>query len=85
MLNVEDERFIEQDRQDLCEILAVRFGNIPNDVIQQIDELKDLNQLQRLILVACNSPSFKVFIEELGEPNQSFKLTGERFNPIRGN
>ncbi|WP_138494213.1 hypothetical protein [Paenibacillus pinistramenti] len=78
----QDEVFLRQDREDLFEILAMRFGEIPEGLIRQIGQLTDLNQLQRLILVACNSPDLNVFMEELGEPESSFKLTGERFNPL---
>lgn len=78
----EEEMFLRQDREDLREILTMRFGDIPEDVNTQIEHITDLNQLQRLILVACNSLDLRVFTEELGEPDQSFKLTGERFNPL---
>lgn len=77
-----DEGFVKQDQEDLTAILNMRFGEIPAEIALRIEGLHDLNQLQRLIIVACNAPDWKVFTEELDEGVQAYKLTGERFNPL---
>src|SRR5699024_12671484 len=45
-------------------------------------ELNTLDALERLILVAANAPSFQVFLEELEQSEGSFRIVGERFNPL---
>lgn len=82
MFLFEEEAEYVQDREDLIAVLQMRFGDIPPRLIEQIYELNDLNTLERLILVAANAPSFKVFLEELEEGAGAFRMTGERFNPI---
>lgn len=82
MFLFEDEASYVDDREDLIAILKMRFGEIPPGIIQAIYDLKEYAALERLILVAANVPSLKVFIEELEEGSGSFKILGERFNPI---
>lgn len=77
----EDAQFI-QDREDLISILRMRFGDIPAKMIDAIYQLDELDTIDRLILVAANAPSFKVFLEEMGADEDSFRIVGERFNPI---
>ncbi|MFC3040629.1 hypothetical protein ACFOGI_10260 [Virgibacillus xinjiangensis] len=77
----EDAGFVE-DREDLISILKMRFGKVPPKVVESIYEMNDLDTLERLILVAANAPSLKVFLEELEEGEGSFRITGERFNPL---
>lgn len=82
MFLFEKEAEFVQDREDLIAVLQMRFGDIPPGVIQNIYDLNDLDTLERLILVAANAPSFKVFLEELEEGSGAYRITGERFNPI---
>lgn len=79
---INEESFMQQDREDLLAILNMRFGEITADVLQMIEEQNDLNILQRLILVASNAPVIDVFLEEIREGDQAYKLTGERYNPM---
>ncbi len=79
---INEESFMQQDREDLLAILNMRFGEITADVLQMIEEQKDLNTLQRLILVASNAPVIDVFLEEIREGDQAYKLIGERYNPM---
>lgn len=82
MFLFEKEADFVQDREDLLALLQMRFGEVPPSVIQNIYDLNDLDTLERLILVAANAPSFKIFLEELEEGSGAFRITGERFNPI---
>ncbi|OPA73329.1 hypothetical protein BVG16_29455 [Paenibacillus selenitireducens] len=78
----EEALFIQQDLKDLNAILEMRFGEVPAEVLDIMTNIRDLNRLQRLILVACNTPDWKVFVEELQEGEGAYRLTGERFNPL---
>ncbi|MEK5548966.1 hypothetical protein [Paenibacillus sp. FSL L8-0689] len=82
MNQVETEQFVRDDRNDLLALLEMRFGGVPQPVQEQICRLQDLNELQRLIIAACNAVDWEVFMEELQLGQDSFKLTGERFNPV---
>ncbi|WP_404452294.1 hypothetical protein LG329_18290 [Virgibacillus necropolis] len=82
MFSYENDANFVQDREDLIAILRMRFGDIPSGVVEAVYELNELDTLERLILVAANAPSLKVFLEELEEGNGSFRIMGERFNPI---
>ncbi|MGV6936776.1 hypothetical protein ACWA2B_15025 [Paenibacillus sp. CMM36] len=82
MNQVETEQFVRDDRNDLLALLEMRFGGVPQPVQEQICRLQDLNELQRLIIAACNAADWEVFMEELQLGQDSFKLTGERFNPV---
>lgn len=77
----EDANFV-QDREDLIAVLRMRFGDIPSGVIDAIYKINDMNTLERLILVAANAPKLKIFLEELKEGSGTFKILGDRFNPI---
>jgi hypothetical protein len=70
-----------QDQEDLINLLQMRFGEIAPEVVTAICTLEDMEQVERLILVAANAPEYRVFLEEL-EMKDGFKITGERFNPL---
>lgn len=80
----EQEADFVEDREDLIAVIQLRFGKVPPKVIEQIYDISDLNTLERLILVAANAPNFTIFLEELHEGEESFRIIGERFNPIEG-
>lgn len=82
MNQAEMEQFAQNDREDLLALLEMRFGPVPDDVREVIGRNEDLNDLQRLIIAACNAAEWEVFVEELHAGQGSFKLTGERFNPV---
>lgn len=82
MFTFEEDANLVQDREDLLAILRMRFGSIPAGVTEAVYNLNKLDSLERLILVAANAPSLKIFLEELEEGNDSFRIMGERFNPI---
>lgn len=76
------ELFAKQDREDLLAVLEMRFGELGDDVKARIASIDQLDELQRLILAACNASAWSVFAEELQAGGGAFKLTGERFNPL---
>jgi hypothetical protein len=77
-----EKMLLENDRQDLLELLLIRYGDVPLSVTEAIGTISDTNTLQRLILAAANAASWSVFIEELHSGEGSFKLVGERFSPF---
>lgn len=82
MFNFENEAAFVQDREDLIAVLRMRFGDISTETIEGIYELNELDTLERLILVAANAPTLQIFLEEMEEGDESFRITGERFNPL---
>ncbi|MFZ3577280.1 hypothetical protein [Virgibacillus sp. DJP39] len=82
MFSFEDDANFVQDREDLIAILRMRFGDLSTGIIDAIYQMKELDTLERLILVAANAPSLRIFLEELEEGSGSFRIMGERFNPI---
>ncbi|HLR63102.1 MAG TPA: hypothetical protein VK097_11785 [Lentibacillus sp.] len=82
MFLFEDEANIVDDREDLLSILKMRFGDIPPKIVEMIYDINSYETLERLILVASNVPSLKIFLEELEEGEGSFRILGDRFNPI---
>ena len=80
----EDERMLRVDREDLFALLAMRYGEVPEDVRQSILQVKKPEVLQRLILAAANAPRWSSFVRELGAGEESFRLVGEDFNPLAG-
>ncbi|WP_164669517.1 hypothetical protein [Virgibacillus doumboii] len=82
MFRYEQEAAIEQDREDLIGLLKMRFGSVSPGVIEAIYQQDDFDTIERLILVAANVPDFKTFLEELEEGKGTFRMVGERFNPL---
>lgn len=70
-----------QDQEDLLAVLDMRFGEIPRAAVERIAAIRKPDELQRLILAACNACAWSVFAEELHAGEGAFKLAGERFNP----
>ncbi|RCW67024.1 hypothetical protein [Saliterribacillus persicus] len=82
MFQYEEEAAIGEDREDLIQLLTMRFGSMPPNVLEAIYQLNEFETIERLILVAANAPTLKTFLEELQEGQGNFKIVGERFNPI---
>ncbi|AOZ91916.1 hypothetical protein [Paenibacillus crassostreae] len=73
---------LKSDMTDLLGILNTRFGSIPEDVELKVRAISDLDVMDRLFLVAVNAADLDVFVSELYEGQQSFKIIGEDFNPL---
>ncbi|MDP4084848.1 MAG: hypothetical protein Q8934_09565 [Bacillota bacterium] len=82
MFAYEDEAMLVQDREDLIALLQMRFAMKSPEVIEAIYKINKVDKLERLILVAANVPTLKVFIEEMQEGEDSFRILGDRYNPI---
>lgn len=82
MLSLDEKNMLAQDQADVLEIVRIRFGDVPEEVVEKIISIQQLDVLQRLILVAANAADWPIFLEELLEGETSFRLLGERFDPI---
>lgn len=82
MSTLYEQDMLNQDRDDVIEVLRIRFHNIPEEIVDSINNIQQLEVLQRLVLVAANAADWNVFLEELQEGEASFRLLGERFDPI---
>lgn len=82
MFQFEEEANLVEDREDIIQILNMRFGVVAPQIIHSIYQITSLDTIERLILVAANCDSFETFKEELDEGDGNFKILGERFNPL---
>jgi hypothetical protein len=82
MSEIDEKDMLIQDQADVLEILRMRFLHVPEEIVEKIRSIQQLDVLQRLILVAANAADWSIFREELQEGEASFRLLGERFDPI---
>ena len=79
----ERDEILSIDKQDLMALLSMRFGErraiTVAELVQQIDQSEVLS---RLVLVAANVATWEIFLEELDVAGGSFRLEGERFEPL---
>jgi hypothetical protein len=73
---------LETDKEDLLNLLAMRFGPVPGDVRAQIEAMTDGNAVERLILVAANVPAWETFVAELKESQRAFRIVGSQYQPF---
>lgn len=73
----------DQDREDLLALLNMRFGSIPDDVLQGIVAIDDVSRIDHLILVAANAATWSDFMQEVREPG--FRIVGQGFEPLSEN
>lgn len=85
MFELDEKAMITQDEEDLIAILSIRFQHVPDEIVDKIKAIQKLEVLQRLMLVAANAADWQVFLDELKDGQASFKLLGERLNPISQN
>lgn len=69
------------DREDLLTVLTMRFGAVPEPVRTRIAACHDTATLERLILVAANTPGWERFLSELEAGTAAFRLVGEALEP----
>ncbi|QXJ32215.1 hypothetical protein [Saccharolobus shibatae] len=74
----------DEDISDLLYVLRMKFGEVPQSVIDRIKSIKRLSTIDRLILVAANVSTFNDFLIELNAGEEKFKMVGDKFNPLRG-
>ncbi|KUO96367.1 hypothetical protein [Ferroacidibacillus organovorans] len=70
------------DKDDLTGLLNLRFGTVPQEVLEQIERITDANALERLVLVAANVPNWEAFIMELEGSASAFRIVGTQYQPF---
>lgn len=73
---------LQNDKKDLIGVLTQRFGSVTDEVVEKINEVTDLNRMDKLFVVAVNAADWDIFVEELRTGKDSFKIIGEEFNPL---
>ncbi|HJV46073.1 MAG TPA: hypothetical protein VJ824_10165 [Bacillota bacterium] len=73
---------LAEDKRDFLNVLEQRFGAVPDDIVKKIEAITELDVMDRLFLVAVNAASWDIFVTELNEGKDSFKIIGENFNPL---
>ncbi len=76
-------KILEADREDLRAVLLLRFGSIPDDVEARIAKLGDIEQTNRLVLVAANAADLEAFRSEISSEIPAFRILSEAFEPKR--
>lgn len=56
---------LREDRQDLLQVVRLRFGEIEPAVAERVEAIEDAGLLQHLILLAANEP-YERLLRELG-------------------
>lgn len=64
-----EEGKVEIAREDVIEVLAVRFGDIPSNVLENINRINDVSVLKRLHRNAIAISSMEAFVELINETN----------------
>lgn len=80
-----EEQALRTDKADLLAILQMRFGQIPEEVRAEIEQIHELETMERFILVAANVPDWETFLQELEEGKDSFRLVGQMYDPLANN
>jgi hypothetical protein len=83
MFEFEDEAMLVQDREDLIEVLRLRFVFVPPEVISEIYEIKEMNEIERLILAAANVPTWDLFMKDFSNRKGAFRIAGDQYNPLQ--
>ncbi len=67
-------QILRQDLEDLREVLRLRFGAIPDDIESLLLRLEDIEQTNRLVLVAANAPDLAAFRGEIASDMPAFRV-----------
>ena len=72
---------LQADRDDLLEVLTIRFGAVPEDMRARIAVCNNQETLERLILVAANVPDWATFLKDFDAGPNAFKMVGASYEP----
>ena len=77
-----DERrrqILREDLEDLRAVLTLRFGAIPDDIEAKLRDLRDIEQTNRLVLVAANAPDLDALRREFSSEIPAFRILSGSF------
>lgn len=69
------------DRDDLLEVLTIRFGAVPEALRARIAVCNNSSTLERWILVAANVPDWATFLKDFDAGPNAFKMVGANYEP----
>lgn len=69
------------DRDDLLEVLTIRFGAVPDEIRARIAVCNNSETLERWILVAANVPDWATFLKDFDAGPNAFKMVGASYEP----
>lgn len=72
---------LQADRDDLLEVLSLRFGAVPETMRARIAVCNNPETLERLILVAANVPDWNTFLNDFDAGPNAFKMVGASYEP----
>ena len=82
MIPNNNEAMLAQDQEDLIAVLRMRFGSVPKDLVQSVYDTKDLDALEKLMLIAAEAEGIENFLKKMQDEMDRFHFTGDYFNPI---
>ncbi len=56
----------ETAQQDIVAFLEVRFGDVPRDIVEEIESVDDAKQLRRLVRLAASCADLDAFRNAIG-------------------
>jgi hypothetical protein len=72
-------QILREDLEDLRAVLTLRFGAIPDDIEQKLARLQDIEQTNRLVLVAANAPDMDTLRREFASEIPAFRILSGSF------
>jgi hypothetical protein len=55
------EGLIEKGREDVIDVLQIRFGELPNELVDKVNQIEDVTQLKMLLNRAVTTNSLSEF------------------------
>ncbi len=56
-----EEGITEKGREDVIDVLQIRFGELPNELVDKVNQIEDLTQLKMLLNRAVTANSLSEF------------------------
>ena len=56
-----EEGLIEKGREDVIDVLQIRFGELPNELVDKVNQIEDVTQLKMLLNRAVTANSLSEF------------------------
>ena len=63
LTNIEQRSIEKTRKQDISDLLISRFGNLPEDVIEDIGKIQDINILKQLLISTIRVSSLEEFAQ----------------------
>lgn len=81
MSDARQRALLQADRDDLLEVLTLRFGGASEAMRARIAVCNNPATLERWILVAANVPDWATFLNDFDAGPNAFKVVGASYEP----